>query len=89
MFYAVDDGSGRFVIFDTAAEALECAENALQSARDFRQRMGFTPFWGKAVEIRKGRGGYPPYVHGGNEAYNQEVVRRTLQFRTLSVEENP
>lgn len=87
MTYFVDTGSGFFEVFDESEKdlALECAERALQSARDFHQKMGFVPFWGKCVEIRRGKS-----VHGLNRAFgedrNQAIVQASKVYRVLSVE---
>lgn len=78
MAYYVDTGDGFFTPCHTIAEAREVAQHALDRARDFRRRMGWTPFWGRCVEIRKGPRGLPSGMwRHGCEAKNQRIVAAT------------
>lgn len=57
MAYYVDTGEGSFRETDNIQHAREIAQHAIEQAREFRDRMGWTPFWGRCVEIRKGKAG--------------------------------
>lgn len=90
MTYYVDTGSGFFEVFDETERdlALECAERALESAREFHKRMGFVPFWGKRVEIRRGKS-IQGLTRTFGEARNQAIIAGTKVYRVLSVEVQP
>lgn len=78
MAYYVDTGDGCFTECDDIKHAREVAQHALDAAKDFRDRMGWTPFWGRCVEIRKGKSGLGmPRWSGGNERLNQLIVEST------------
>lgn len=90
MAYYVDTGDGYFTECATIAEAREVAQGALQSAQDFRDRMGWTPYWGRCVEIRKGKPGLvaPRWV-GTGEMLNQAIVAATKTHNILYLKETP
>lgn len=85
MAWYVDNGAGRFTEFDAndldGAKAM--AEESLRSAKEFRAKMGFVPFWGKATELRRGAAGlYRKYGCTANaevEANTKLVKRYTLE----------
>jgi len=51
------DCNGTLRPCDTLEDAQEGAALALEAADDFERRMGWAPFWARAVEIRQGRKG--------------------------------
>lgn len=85
MAFYVDTGRGAFDEFDTLAEAREAAEHALDSARDFQRRMGWVPFWGRAIEIRRGKSDLMAGSGGGDIA-NQRVLANTKLHATLCLD---
>lgn len=86
MAYYVDTGDGRFTECDTLQHAREVAQHALQAAQAFKDRMGFVPFWGRCVEIRKGSGGILiPHAGKGVECLNQIIVAATRTHGVLCI----
>lgn len=84
MAYYVDTGDGRFTECDNLHHAREIASHALDAARAFRDRMGWTPFWGRCVEIRRGKGGLLiPHAGKGGETLNQIIVSKTKTHDVL------
>lgn len=84
MAYYIDTGRGAFDERDTITEAREVSQAALQSARDFRARMGWTPFWGRCVEIRRGPARLTSPHPGEN--VNQRIVSKTKTHEVLYLE---
>lgn len=77
MAFYVDTGDGLFREADNIQHAREIAQHAIEAARDFRDRMGWTPFWGRCVEIRRGPARLGAPFGRGGEAMNQLIVSRT------------
>jgi hypothetical protein len=84
MMYYVDSGGPWIEPCDTLQEAMVQAENALGAAREFAAKMGFVPFWGKSVEIRRGKSGLAMVQHGA-AVHNLRIMENTKIFRTLSL----
>lgn len=86
MAYYLDTCDGSLVEYsnDELPYAIEQAERALESARDFQAKTGFRPFWADAVEIRKGPKKLGADWHGYGEARNAAIVEGSKVFKRFS-----
>lgn len=85
MAYYVDAGGPVFEVFDTAAEARAYAETQLDAARNFACKMGFMPYWGRVLEIRKGPGAdkIAAGMRANTTAYNAAIMAKTKTHTLL------
>lgn len=84
MAYYVDIGTEMFIEVDKISEAREVAEHALEAARDFYRRMGWVPFWGRCLEIRREKANLRVGRHGNTtEGLNQIIVQATKTYEIL------
>lgn len=87
MAYYVDTGSDLFIECDTLIEAREVAQTALDAAADFRARMGWTPYWGRALEIRRGKSGLLINTCFSGEERNRYIESKTKTHDVLYLKE--
>jgi len=79
MAYYVDTGTN-LVEEDTLDEALEQARHAMASAKTFKDRMGFWPYWARATEVRKGKSMIgTDWNQFANEQRNKDIVAATKE----------
>jgi hypothetical protein len=90
MAYYVDAGGPSLVEFDTIADARRYAEIQLDSAREVALKLGFMPYWGRSLEIRKGP--KSDKIGAGwrydTTDYNNAILAKTKTFVVMQAKES-
>jgi hypothetical protein len=90
MAYYVDAGGPTLVEFDTIAEARRYGEIQIDAAQEVALKLGFMPYWGRRLEIRKGPKSdkIGAGLQCNTTSYNAAILAKTKTFAIMQAKES-